>query len=178
MDNVHNKRHLFEVYSSADEERDDVNDLQSEYESVSSEEEYPLFGLEVDDVFESWDSAEKQVEISAKNAGFEVKKVRLEKNKGEIVRRTFMCKHSGVYHAQKRADVEDTRERESVRINCPWTINFRLTDGLIYVTSLCNEHNHLLVEKENLASNYRLSPEILEEIKFLVDVGCGAGPII
>ena len=92
MDNVHNKRYLFEVYSSTEEERDDINELQAEYEceSVSSEEneeKYPLFDLEVGDVFESWDSAEKQVENFAKNAGFEVKKFWLEKNKeGGIVR--------------------------------------------------------------------------------------------
>lgn len=184
MGNEHSKRHFFEVYSSADEERDDVNELQAEYEyesesSEENEEKYPLFDLEVGDVFESWDSAEKQVESSAKNTGFEVKKFRLEKNKeGEIVRRTFKCKCSGVYHAQKRADIEDIRERESVRINCPWTINLRLTDGLVYVTSLCNEHNHFLVEKEHLVSNHHLGPEILEEIEFFVNIGCGAGPII
>lgn len=52
MDNVHNKRHLFEVNSSTDEEIDDVNELQDEYEyeSVYSEENYLLFGLEVGDV--------------------------------------------------------------------------------------------------------------------------------
>ncbi|PKC52309.1 hypothetical protein RhiirA1_543528 [Rhizophagus irregularis] len=176
MDNVH-KHHLFEVYFSADEEIDDVNELQDEYESVSSEEDCVLFGLEVGDVFESWDSAEKQVVYCAKNNGFEVKKFRLEKNKGEIVRRTFKCKFSGVYRAQKKADIEDTRERKSVRMNCPWNINLQLTGDLVYVTSLCNEHNHSL-EKENFVSNRQLSPEILEEIKFLVNIGCGAGPII
>ncbi|CAB4384558.1 unnamed protein product [Rhizophagus irregularis] len=176
MDNVH-KRHLFEVYSSADEEIDDVNELQDEYESVSSEEDCVLFGLEVGDVFESWDSAKKQVVYCAKNNGFEVKKFWLEKNKGEIVRQTFKCKFSGVYRAQKKADIEDIRKRESVRMNCPWNINLRLTGNLVYVTSLCNEHNHSL-EKENFVSNRQLSPEILEEIKFLVNIGCGAGPII
>src|SRR5215208_2267648 len=180
MDNVHNKRYLFEVYSS-EEEIDDINKLQDkyEYESVSSKEEYSLFGIEAGDVFESWDLAEKQVQSSAKNTGFEVKKFRLEKNKeSEIVRRTFKCKFSGVYHAQKKADIEDTRERKSAKSNCPWTINLQLTSGLVYVTSLCNEHNHFLVEKENLVSNRHLGPEILEEIEFLVNIGCGAGPII
>ncbi|CAG8763832.1 2103_t:CDS:2, partial [Rhizophagus irregularis] len=165
------------VYSSADEEIDDVNELQDEYESVSSEEDCVLFVLEVGDVFESWDFAEKQVVYCAKNNGFEVKKFRLEKNKGEIVRRTFKCKFSGVYRAQKKADIEDTCERESVRMNCPWNINLRLTGDLVYVTSLCNEHNHSL-EKKNFVSNRQLSPEILEEIKFLVNIGCGAGSII
>ena len=175
------KRHLFEVYSSADEEIDDVNELQDEYESesVSSEEEWPVFDLEVGDVFENWDSVEKRVESCAKNTGFEVKKTRLEKNKeGEIVRRTFSCKFSGVYRAQKRVDIEDIRERESVKSNCPWKINLRLTGGLVYITSLCNEHNHFLAEQENLVSNRHLGPEILEEIEFLVNVGCEAGPII
>src|SRR6185369_17340546 len=60
-------------------------------------------------------------------AFIEVKKFRLEKNKREIVRRTFKCKFSGVYRAQKKADIEDTRECESVRMNCPWNINLRLT---------------------------------------------------
>ncbi|PKK60836.1 hypothetical protein RhiirC2_792732 [Rhizophagus irregularis] len=62
---------VLEVYSSADEEIDDVNELQDEYESVSSKEDCVLFGLKVGDVFESWDSAEKQVVYCAKNNGFE-----------------------------------------------------------------------------------------------------------
>src|ERR1051325_12242188 len=176
MDNVHNKRHLFEVYSSTNEKINDVNELQNEYEhesvssELSSEEDYLLFGLEVGDVFESWDFAEEQVESSAKNAGFEVKKFQLEKNKeGEILCRTFKCRFSEVYHAQKRADIEDTREHESVKTNCPWTINLRLNGGLVYVTSLCNEHNHSLSNKENLVSSRHLGPEILEEIEFLVN---------
>ena len=110
------------MYSSADEEIDDVNELQDEYESesVSSEEEWPVFDLEVGDVFENWDSVEKRVESCAKNTGFEVKKTRLEKNKeGEIVRRTFSYKFSGVYRAQKRVDIEDIHERKSVKSNCP-----------------------------------------------------------
>ncbi|CAG8565906.1 6030_t:CDS:2 [Funneliformis mosseae] len=133
MDNVHNKHHLFEVYSS-EEEIDDINELQDkyEYESVSNKEEYSLFGIETGDVFESWDLAEKQVQSFAKNTGFEVKKFQLEKNK------------EGVYHAQKKADIEDTCERKN----------------------------------ENLVSNHHLSPEILEEIEFLINIGCGMGPII
>ena len=146
---------------------------------MSSKEEYSLFGIEAGDVFESWDLAEKQVQSFAKNTGFEVKKFRLEKNKeGKIVRQTFKCKFSGVYHAQKKADIEDTHERKSAKSNCPWTINLQLTGGLIYVTLLCNEHNHFLVEKENLVSNRHLGPEILEKIEFLVNIGCEAGPII
>jgi hypothetical protein len=63
MDNVHNKRNLTDVYSSADEERDDVNELQDEYESesVSSEEIEPLFGLEVGDMFENWTMLENKL---------------------------------------------------------------------------------------------------------------------
>src|SRR5256885_706876 len=136
MDNVHNKHHLFEVYSSADEKIDDVNGLQGEYESesVSSEEKFLVFDLEEGDVFENWDSAEKRVEICAKYTGFEVKKTWLEKNKeDEIVRRTFSYKFSGVYRVQKRADTEDIRERKSVKSNCPWNINLQLTGGFIYI---------------------------------------------
>ena len=121
MDNNVHKRHLFDVYSSTDEEVDDINKLQEEFESetesVSSEE---IFSLEVEDTFESWESAERQVESYAKEFGFGVRKVRTEKNKeGKIARRTFACKFSGKYRAQKRADVEDTRERSSAKMNCP-----------------------------------------------------------
>ncbi|PKC55736.1 hypothetical protein RhiirA1_402665 [Rhizophagus irregularis] len=116
MDNVH-KRHLFKVYSSADEGIDDVNELQDEYKSMSSEEDCVLFGLKVGDVFESCDSAEKQVVYCAKNNGFEVKKFRLKKNKKEIVCRTFKCKFFGVYRVQKKADIEDTHECKSITIS-------------------------------------------------------------
>ncbi len=106
MDNNVYKRHLFEVYSSDEEEIEDINELQEEFES-EREENCPMFGLEVEDLFEDWDSAERQVESYAKETGFEVKKSRLEKNnKGEIVRRTFMCKFSGKYRAQKRVTRE------------------------------------------------------------------------
>src|SRR5277367_5618593 len=43
---------------------------------------------------------------------------------------------------------------------------------------MCKEHNHPLLENRNIASNHRLSSEMLEEIEFLVSVGCGAGPVI
>ena len=90
-----------------------------------------------------------------------------------------MCKFSGKYRAQKRADVKNTRERESVRKGCPWNINLRLTSGIICVTSLCKEHNHSLHNSSPSHSrNARLTQEMLEEIKFLVNVGCGADPII
>ncbi|CAG8738709.1 4765_t:CDS:1 [Rhizophagus irregularis] len=177
MDNVY-KRHLFKVYSSADEGIDDVNELQDEYKSMSSEEDCVLFGLEVGDVFESCDSAEKQVVYCAKNNGFEVKKFRLKKNKKEIVCRTFKCKFFGVYRVQKKADIEDTHECKSVRMNCPWNINLQLTGDLIYVTLLCNKHSNHSLEKENFVSNRQLSSEILEEIKFLVNIGCEASLII
>ncbi|RIA99638.1 hypothetical protein C1645_811219 [Glomus cerebriforme] len=113
----------------ADEEIDDINELQDEYESesVSSEEKCPVFDLEEGD---------------------------------------------------KRADTEDVCERESVKSNCSWNINLWLTGGLVYITLLCNEHNHFLAENKNLVLNRQLGPEIFEEIQFLVNVGCEAGPII
>ena len=78
MDNNVYKRHLFEVYSSDEEEIEDINELQEEFES-EREENCPMFGLEVEDLFEDWDSAERQVKSYAKETGFEVKKFRLEK---------------------------------------------------------------------------------------------------
>jgi hypothetical protein len=80
MDNNVSKRHLFEVYSSDEEEIEDINELQEEFES-EREENCPMFDLEVEDLFEDWDSAERQVESYAKETGFEVKKSRLEKIK-------------------------------------------------------------------------------------------------
>ncbi|CAG8629863.1 8546_t:CDS:2, partial [Funneliformis mosseae] len=100
MDNVHNKHHLFEVYSS-EEEIDDINELQDkyEYESMSSKEEYSLFGIEAGDI-----------NFSLKKT----KKVRL----------------------------------------------------------------YVKPSSENLVSNHYLGPEILEEIEFLVNIGCRADSII
>ena len=40
------------------------------------------------------------------------------------------------------------------------------------------KHNHPLLGKENPALNHCLSREMLEKVKFLVNVGCEAGPII
>ena len=74
---------LFEAYSSVDEGMQDITELQKEFESesVSSQKEnFPVFDLEVEDMFEDWDSAERQVENYAKKTGFEVKKYHLQKN--------------------------------------------------------------------------------------------------
>jgi len=173
------------VYASEEDEITDVENLQEEFESSSSEdfnEKSIVFSLEIGDEFENWNSAERQVENHAIEVGFEVIKCRLEKNKfGEIKRHTFECKNSRQYCAKKKADVEDTRERESVKMNCPWKVNLGLAGGIIHVTSMCKEHNHPLLENlenRNIASNRRLTSEMLEEIEFLVNVGCGAGPII
>jgi FAR1 DNA-binding domain len=133
------------------------------------------------DIFEDWDLAERQIEKHATETGFEVLKRRLGKNKhGEIISRTFECKNSREYHARKKADIEDNRERESVKINCPWKVNLYLSNGVIRITSLCKEHNHPLIENlKDVASKFhRLSPRMLEEVEFLVNIGCGAGPII
>src|SRR3982751_6231137 len=90
-----------------------------------------------------------------------------------------MYKFLGKYCAQKRADVKNTRKRESVRKGCPWNINLWLTSGIIRITSLCKEYNHSFHNSSPSHSrNIRFTQEMLEEIKFLVNVGCGAGPII
>ncbi len=185
--NVH-KRSLFEVYSSEEEEILDVNKLQEDFESEStlsdsniedSNEKCVLFGLEKGDTFEDWDSAERQVENYSKEIGFGIVRRRIDKNShGEVTRRTFECQNSRNYCAKKRADIEETRERESVKIGCPWKVNLSYNKGVIRVTSICKEHNHPLSKNRNIASDRRLSPEMLEEIEFLVNVGCGAGPII
>ncbi|CAG8603631.1 9906_t:CDS:2, partial [Diversispora eburnea] len=121
--------------------------------------------------FEDWNSAEKHVEKYANEVSFEVVKRQLEKNKrGEIVRRTFECKNSHQYCAKKKADVEDTRECESIKMNCPWKVNLGLASNIIHVTSMCKEHNHPLfenLENRNIASNCHLTSEMLEEIEFL-----------
>jgi len=56
MDNNVYKCHLFEVYSSDEEEIEDINELQEEFE-FEREENCPMFGFEVEDLFEDWDSA-------------------------------------------------------------------------------------------------------------------------
>ncbi|CAB4462033.1 unnamed protein product [Rhizophagus irregularis] len=184
--NAH-KRSLFEIYSS-EEEIIDVDRLQEDYESEStlssssfedSNEKCAIFGLEEGDTFENWDLAERQVENYSKEVGFGIVRRRINKNRhGEIKRRTFECQNSRKYYAKKRADVEETRERESVKIGCPWKVNLSYNKGVIRVTSICKEHNHPLFGNRNVVSDRRLSPEMLEEIEFLVNVGCGAGPII
>ena len=76
-------------------------------------------------------------------------------------------------------DIEDNRERESVKINCPWKVNLYLSD-VIHVTSMCNEHNHPLLEDiQNVTPKFhRLNSEMLEEIEFLVNIGYDIESII
>ncbi len=70
-------------------------------------------------------------------------KRRLRKNNyGDIISHTFECKNSRNYHIKKKADIEDNRVRESTRTNCPWRVNLYLSEGIIRITLLYNEHNH------------------------------------
>ncbi|CAG8675883.1 14424_t:CDS:2 [Rhizophagus irregularis] len=187
MDKNAHKRSLFELYSS-EEKIIDVDRLQEDYESEStlssssfedSNKKCAIFGLEESDTFENWDLAERQVENYSKEVGFGIVRRRINKNRhGEIKRRTFECQNSRKYCAKKRADVEETRERESVKIGCPWKVNLSCNKGVIRVTSICKKHNHPLFGNRNIASDRHLSPEMLEEIEFLVNVGCEAGLII
>ena len=87
MDNIYNKHHFFKVYFLADKEISDVNKLQNKYEykSMFSKKGYLLFGFKIENIFESQNSAKEQVENSAKNASFEVKKFWLEKNKKDEI---------------------------------------------------------------------------------------------
>ncbi|CAG8625818.1 3860_t:CDS:2, partial [Diversispora eburnea] len=166
------------------EEITDVEHLRKEFESSSGSdsENCMLFRLEIGNEFEDWNSAEKHVEKHTTEVSFEVVKCRLEKNKlGEIVYFIFECKSSRQYCAKKKTDVEDTRECESVKMNCLWKVNLGLASGIIHVTSMCKEYNHLLLENfenRNIVSNHRLTSEVLEEIEFLINVSCGTGPII
>ncbi|PKC00295.1 hypothetical protein RhiirA5_428396, partial [Rhizophagus irregularis] len=190
MDKNMHKRSIFDVYSSEEEEISDVNKLQEDFESEStlssssiedSNKKCAILGLEKGDTFEDWELAEKQVEIYSKVVGFEVVKRRLEKNShGEVIRRTFECQNSGEYCAKKRADIEETHERDSVKIKCPWKVNLNYNKGIIRITSIHKEHNHPLYGNgnRNITLDRRLNPEMLEEIEFLVNIGCGAGPII
>ncbi|CAB5186869.1 unnamed protein product [Rhizophagus irregularis] len=184
------KRSIFDVYSSEEEEISDVNKLQEDFESEStlssssiedSNKKCAILGLEKGDTFEDWELAEKQVKIYSKVVGFGVVKRRLEKNShGEVIRRTFECQNSGEYCAKKRADIEETRERDSVKIKCPWKVNLNYNKGIIRITSIHKEHNHPLYGNgnRNITLDRCLNPEMLEEIEFLVNIGCGAGPII
>jgi hypothetical protein len=127
------------MYSS-EEEIIDIDRLQEDYESEStssfedSNEKCAIFGLEEGDTFENWDLAERQVENYSKEVGFGIIRHRINKNgHGEIKRHTFECQNSGKYCAKKRADVEETRERESVKISCPWKVNLNYNKGVIRV---------------------------------------------
>ncbi|RIB04496.1 hypothetical protein C2G38_2222239 [Gigaspora rosea] len=153
---MNNKRPISEVY--LEKETVDNNELQeSECESMVSEfsdtdesveKNSIVFGLKVGDELDNWDAAERQ--------------------------------HSGKYQAKKKADNEDIRERESTKMNCPWKINLNLSDGVVRITLLNNEHNHLLYKniKDISSKHRRLNPEMLNQVEFLVKIGCEAGMII
>ncbi|CAG8783770.1 10526_t:CDS:2, partial [Racocetra fulgida] len=131
--------------------------------------------------FDNWDLAIKHVENYIMENGFKVVKCQTQKNKGgEIVCRTLECKHSGEYKAKIKADTEENREHESIKIGCSWKVNFYLSNGIIRVTSMSPKHNHPLLEVvQDIEIKFcHLTPEMLEEIEFLVKIGCDAGPII
>ncbi|CAG8800344.1 5825_t:CDS:1, partial [Racocetra fulgida] len=129
------------------------------------------------DEFMNWDAAERQVQNYAMKVGFDLVKRHLEKNKhDEIVCHTFECKTSGKYKAKKKADNEDVCECKSAKVNCSWRVNLNLSGGTVHVTLLNKVHNHSLYKKiQDVSSKHRrLSPEMLNEVEFLVNIGCEA----
>ncbi|CAG8537475.1 12192_t:CDS:2, partial [Cetraspora pellucida] len=105
------------------------------------------------DTFVDWDLAIKHIKKHDIENGFEVVKHRLQKNKrNEVVHHTFECKKSHKYYPQKKANMKDNCEHESMKINCPWKVNIYLYKGSKFQC---------------------LSSEMLEEVKFLTNIGCG-----
>ncbi|CAG8493030.1 15307_t:CDS:1, partial [Racocetra fulgida] len=161
------------------EENSEIDESMEENSKIdeSVKENSMVFGLKVRDEFMNWDAAERQVQNYAMEVGFDLVKCCLEKNKhGEIVHHTFECKNSSKYKAKKKADNEDVHECKSAKVNCSWRVNLNLSGGAVYVTLLNEVYNHLLYKKiQDVSSKHRrLSPKMLNEVEFLVNIGCEA----
>ncbi|CAG8851938.1 43391_t:CDS:2, partial [Gigaspora margarita] len=174
---MNNKRPILEVYlekktvDNNESQESECNSIVSEFSDIdeSVKENRIVFGLKVGDKLDDWDVAERQVQNHAMEIGFELVKYRLEKNKyREIIRHTF------------ESDNKDIRECESAKMNCLWKINLNLSEGAVHITLLNNEHNHPLYKniKDISSKHCCLNPEMLNQVEFLVNIGCEASMII
>ena len=137
-----------------------TNDIQSDKEFNESEIECSDDWFEDEDKtdktddlyvgkqFVSWQEVALFLDDYCIQKGFGYRKGRSKKdneNIEEIIKRTFLCNHAGIYESKKMANLDDQRNKTSCRVNCPWHVNISKKHGVYIVTTFVGEHKgHIL----------------------------------
>ncbi|RGB38045.1 hypothetical protein C1646_812924 [Rhizophagus diaphanus] len=123
------------------------------------------------------DSLLKEIYSGQTFTSFEILEQSLKRyasQKGFEIRITYKCHHGGKYIPKKQVDPTQTRDRESIRIECGFLVNasYRKCQNLVFVNKFVNEHNHELqngIDLQEFSPLLRKIPDnIIEEIQFYV----------
>ncbi len=126
----HNEEHINIV--------EDIEDGADWLESYKNE----IDALYIGKLFVSWQEVIVFLDVYCKQRGFGYRKGHLKKNDGNVpTKRTFLCKHAGIYKAKKTATLNETCNKTSCRVNCLWYINIsKKAEGVYEVKTFISEH--------------------------------------
>ncbi|CAG8636487.1 8429_t:CDS:2, partial [Racocetra fulgida] len=153
-----------EIYSDLDE--DSYEDDESE-DSIVKE-------IYSGQTFISFEILEQCLKRYANRTGFEIRTIRSEKEEGNWSRKTYKCHHGGKYKAKKKVDPTQNRDKESVRIECEFTVNasYCRSENLVFVNKFVSQHNHDLQNQDSLQefspALRKIPGQIMDEIQFYV----------
>ncbi|CAB5360432.1 unnamed protein product [Rhizophagus irregularis] len=173
MDNYHDDNVY--VYENEAENRMPSPDNNVENDFYEDEpEDSPLKEIYSGQTFTSFEILEQSLKRYASQKGFEIRVVRSEKEANVWARKTYKCHHGGKYIPKKKVDPTQTRNRESIRIECGFLVNasYRKCQNLVFVNKFVSEHNHELqngIDLQEFSPLLRKIPDnIVEEIQFYV----------
>ncbi|CAG8740602.1 14937_t:CDS:2, partial [Rhizophagus irregularis] len=173
MDNYHDDNVY--VYENEAENRMPSPDNNVENDFYEDEpEDSPLKEIYSGQTFTSFEILEQSLKRYASQKGFEIRVVRSEKEDNVWTRKTYKCHHGGKYIPKKKVDPTQTRDRESIRIECGFLVNasYRKCQNLVFVNKFVSEHNHELqngIDLQEFSPLLRKIPDnIVEEIQFYV----------
>jgi len=155
-------------------ERDEVDEnfLEQNKENQVTGEQDEVDDLFVGKSFESWEEVMLFLDRYCKRQGFGYRKGRSKRDKNEEIttKRTFLCRHSGIFTSNKTTSLNNQRDRVSCRVDCPWHLNINKNSEDIYiVTTFINKHqgHTLSSDAGRLLPQFRqLTETMLADIKF------------
>lgn len=145
-----------------------------------------VFTPYVGQIFKSDDKAFEYYSNFARKNGFSIRKARSTESQNlGVYRRDFVCYRSGFNQPRKKANVEHSRDRKSVRCGCDAKLYLtkEIVDGVPqwYISQFSNVHNHELLEDDQvrLLPAYRKIEEADQErIRLLSKAGFPVNRIV
>ncbi|CAG8478562.1 8344_t:CDS:2 [Dentiscutata erythropus] len=113
--------------------------------------------------FGTFELLEKCLKRFANQKGFEIRTVRAEKDNGKWARKTYKCHHGKKYIPKKKIDPTQTRDRESICIDCDFMLQNQ--DSLQeFSPSLRKIPDHIMNEIQFYVQECQLGATVLKKI--------------